>query len=211
MKSNKSINYKENTIKFFDKMASKKHGDSFKHYNNVLDWLDLSLTNEEYTLLDLGTGKGDLLLKIIEKNKFLKLIGLDISSEMIKLAITKGIPANFVIGDSEALPLKKSSIDIITCINSFHHYSNPEKSISEMVRVLKSNGTLILGEIWILPIFRNIINFFLPYMKTGDYKIYSCKDIIKLFSQQGIILVEKKYVFPSNYTYLFRKAEIKRG
>ncbi|MGL5279084.1 MAG: class I SAM-dependent methyltransferase [Cetobacterium sp.] len=211
MKLNKSINYKENTIKFFDKMASKKHGDSFKHYNNVLNWLDLLLTNEQYTLLDLGTGKGDLLLKIMKKNRVLKLIGLDISPEMIKIALSKRLPIDFIIGDSEALPFKNSSIDIITCINSFHHYSNPEKSISEIARVLKSNGTLILGEIWILPILRNIINFFLPYMKTGDYKIYSCKEIQNLFAEQNIVLVEKKYVFPSNYTYLLKKVAVKKG
>lgn len=209
MKLNKSVNYKENTIKFFDKMANKNHGDSFKHYDNVLEWLNLLFTDKEYTLLDLGTGKGDLLLKIIEEffnnNKLWKLIGLDISSEMIKKALIKRLPADFKVGDSENLPFKNSSIDIITCINSFHHYSNPKKSISEITRVLKPNGTLILGEIWLLPLFRNIINFLLPYMKTGDYKIYSCKEIQNIFAEQNIILIEKKYVFPSNYTYLLKK------
>ncbi|MGL5207866.1 class I SAM-dependent methyltransferase [Cetobacterium sp.] len=209
MKSDKSIKYKENTIKFFNQMAHKSHGDSFKHYNNVLKWLKELSINEKYTLLDLGTGKGDLLVKILNnisiKNKSWNLIGLDISPEMIKKALEKKLPVNLNVGDSESLPYKNLSIDIITCINSFHHYSNPEKSIYEINRVLKSEGILILGEIWLPPIFRNLINLFLPYMKTGDYKIYSCKDIIKLFSQQGIILVEKKYVFPSNYTYLFKK------
>ncbi|MGL5611215.1 hypothetical protein, partial [Cetobacterium sp.] len=87
----------------------------------------------------------------------------------------------------------------------FHHYSNPEKSIYEINRVLKSEGILILGEIWLPPIFRNLINLFLPYMKTGDYKIYSSKEIKTIFANQNIVLLKKKYIFPSNYTYLFKK------
>lgn len=210
MKLNKSTNYKENTVNFFNKMANRSHGDSFKHYKNTLNWLDVTITNNNCILLDLGTGKGDLLLKIVKKfkkNKFYKLIGLDISPEMIKVALNKKLPVDFKVGDSEDLPFENCSIDIITCINSFHHYPNPEKVVSEITRVLKPNGTLILGEIWILPIFRNIINAFLPYMKTGDYKIYSSKEIKTLFAEKNIVLLEKKYIFPSNYTYLLKKTK----
>lgn len=126
---------------------------------------------------------------------------------MIKVALNKKLPVDFKVGDSEDLPFENCSIDIITCINSFHHYPNPEKVVSEITRVLKPNGTLILGEIWILPIFRNIINAFLPYMKTGDYKIYSSKEIKTLFAKKNIVLLEKKYIFPSNYTYLLKKTK----
>ncbi|MCQ8213528.1 class I SAM-dependent methyltransferase [Cetobacterium somerae] len=206
MKLKKLINYKENTINFFNKMSNKKHGDSFKHYDNVINWIKKFPMN---TLLDLGTGKGDLIEKIIivfsKNNKNLNLIGIDISPKMIEQANKKNLLAEFKVGDSENIEFKDSYFDIITCINSFHHYSNPEKAISEIQRTLKPNGIIILGEIW-LPIFlRNLVNFILPFLKTGDYKIYSAKEIEKIFSNQNIKLLEKKYIFPTNYTYLFKK------
>lgn len=206
MKLKKFINYKENTINFFNKMSNKKHGDSFKHYDNVINWIEKFPVN---ALLDLGTGKGDLIEKIImvfsKENKNLNLIGIDISPKMIEQANKKKLLAKFKVGDSENIEFKDSYFDIITCINSFHHYSNPKKAISEIQRTLKPNGIIILGEIW-LPIFlRNLVNLILPFLKTGDYKIYSAKEIEKIFSNQNIKLLEKKYIFPTNYTYLFKK------
>ena len=206
MKLKKFRNYKENTIKFFNEMSDKKHGDSFKHYDNVINWIQKLPMN---TLLDLGTGKGDLIEKIItifqKNNKDLNLIGIDISPKMIEQANKKNLLAKFKVGDSENIKFKNSYFDIITCINSFHHYSNPEKAISEMKRVLKPNGTIILGEIWLPVIFRDLVNLILPFLKTGDYKIYSVKEIEKIFFDQNIEIIEKKYVFPSNYTYLLKK------
>lgn len=210
MKLNRIIDYKTNTIKFFDKMADKKHGDSFKHYDNVIDWLS---NFSEATLLDLGTGKGDLLKRVINsfpnEDKKWKLIGIDISSKMIEQAIKKNILAEFKVGDSENIPFEDSYFDIITCINSFHHYSLPEKSISEISRVLKPNGILILGEIWLPFPFKTLVNFSLPFLSTGDFKIYSTQEIKDMFSQQNFKLLEKNYIFPSNCTYLLKKAEIK--
>ncbi|MDX8336183.1 class I SAM-dependent methyltransferase [Candidatus Cetobacterium colombiensis] len=208
MKIKKSSTYKKNTINFFNKMANKNHGDSFKHYDNVIKWIKNKNGTE---LLDIGTGKGDLLEKIllIYPNKNWNLVGIDISEKMIEKAVEKNISAKFKVGDSENLPFKNSSFDIITCINSFHHYENPEKAISEIKRVLRPGGIIILGEIWIPGFFRNIINFFLPFMKTGDYKIYSSDEIRYIFTQQNIIQIDKKNIFPSNCTYLLKKAETK--
>lgn len=205
MKIKKSSTYKKNTINFFNKMANKNHGDSFKHYDNVIKWIK---NKNETELLDIGTGKGDLLEKIllIYPNRNWNLVGIDISEKMIEKAVEKNLSAKFEVGDSENLPFKNCSFDIITCINSFHHYENPEKAISEIKRVLRPNGIIILGEIWIPGFFRNVINFFLPFMKTGDYKIYSSDEIRDIFAQQNIIQIDKKNIFPSNCTYLLKKS-----
>lgn len=206
MKLNKFSGYKKNTIKFFDRMADNVHGDSFKHYNNVIGWLE---REEGKELLDLGTGKGPLLEKILdffkESEKKWNLYGIDISPKMIEKALEKKLPVKFQVGDSENLPYTDSTFDVITCINSFHHYENPKNAIKEIRRVLKSDGTLILGEIWLPSPLRKLINIFLPYGTTGDYRIYSRREIATLFSQEDMVILEKKYVFPSNYTYLLRK------
>lgn len=206
MKLYRTNDYKANTINFFDRVADEVHGDSFKHYGNVIEWLEKEKGDK---LLDLGTGKGALLEKIIDFFKVTEkkwiLYGIDISPKMIGNALKKKISAELRVGDSENLPYEDSSFDIITCINSFHHYEKPQKAINEIRRVLNTEGILILGEIWLPTPFRNLTNFFLPYMSAGDYKIYSCKEITAMFAQQDMIVLEKRYIFPSNYTYLLKK------
>lgn len=187
-------------------MADNAHGDSFKHYDNVIGWLEKEREGE---LLDLGTGKGPLLERVLDFSKKIQkrwnLYGIDISPKMIEKALEKKLPVDFQVGDSEKLPYGDSTFDVVTCINSFHHYENPQNAIKEIRRVLKTDGTLILGEIWLPSPLRKLINIFLPYGTTGDYRIYSRREITALFSQQDMIVLEKKYVFPSNYTYLLRK------
>ncbi|MBC2857139.1 class I SAM-dependent methyltransferase [Cetobacterium sp. 2A] len=203
-KINKFNNYKNNSKEFFDKMAHKKHGDSFRHYENVLKYLN-DIRFEK--LLDLGTGTGSLLEKLEHRieNKGTKFYGIDISSKMIEVARGKKLNAEFLNGDSENLPYENEMFDIITCINSFHHYPNPQLVAKEIARVLKLNGKLILGEIWLPPFFKSIVNKLLPYGKSGDFKIYSNSEIEDIFMKENIILEEKKYVCFTNYTYLFKK------
>lgn len=209
---NKDRGYTKNTIDFFNKMAEKNHGDSYKHYETVLSWIDFK---NKKRILDLGCGKGELLEKIkikLEKSKEeskeniqVEFFGVDISPNMIKKAKLKNNEINFVIGNSEKIGFSDNFFETITCLNSFHHYENPEKSLSEMYRVLSPDGNLILGEIYIPEIFRGLINRTLPYGNTGDFRIYSFQEIKKLFSEVGFKFIKEKYIFPSLKVYMFKK------
>lgn len=213
---NKFNNYKANTIKFFDKMSEKNHGDSFKHYNNVIKWIKKINVN---SILDVGTGRGDL-LKLIQKNILreenntasevpnksdIKLYGVDISPKMIEKAKLDSRDIEFSVGDSESVQYSDNFVQLVTCINSFHHYDNPLKSMEEIGRVVETGGYLIIGEIYLPNFVRKMVNKLLPYGQTGDYKIYSCEELEKIAEKAGFFLLEKKYVFPSNYTYFFKK------
>ncbi|MGL5126001.1 MAG: class I SAM-dependent methyltransferase [Fusobacteriaceae bacterium] len=206
--NNRNIGYKKNSIDFFNKMAEKKHGDSYKHYKTVISWIDMV---EDIKILDLGCGKGELLeaIKTKAENTFNKkefqLYGIDISPKMIEKAKLKNNPINFEIGDSENLKFPNNFFQVITCLNSFHHYENPKVSLKEMYRVLALDGQLILGEIFILDFLRKIINKTLPYGNTGDFKIYSPKEIKKIFSEAGFIFIKEKFIFPSLKVYSFKK------
>lgn len=204
MKINKNGNYKSNTIKFFDRVAEKNHGDSFKHYKIALKWMESIKVDK---VLDLGTGRGDL-IEEIRKNpnyKNLDIYGVDISENMIKKSISKGIDAKFSVGDSENIKFNDGYFDLELCINSFHHYENIEKSVKEMSRVLKKGGVLILGEIYLPNILSYFINKLLPYGTTGDYKIYSSEELKNIFKNENLYLEKQVYTFPSIKTYMFRK------
>lgn len=73
-----------------------------------------------------------------EKHPQMMLWGLDLSPEMIRRAKEKQIPhADFCVGDAEFLPYPDQSFDVVLCMQSFHHYPNPEGVLEEVYRVLR--------------------------------------------------------------------------
>ncbi|MGL5988449.1 class I SAM-dependent methyltransferase [Cetobacterium sp.] len=206
---NKNRGYKKNTIEFFNKIAERNHGDSYKHYKTVLSWIDPKKIEK---ILDLGCGKGELLKEIkvkfsyLENKKQFQLFGVDISYKMIEKAKLGNNGIEFKIGDSEKLEFQDNFFEVITCLNSFHHYENPQKSLEEMYRVLSPGGNLVLGEIYILEILRWFVNKTLPYGNTGDFRIYSSKEIKNIFNKAGFVFLKEKFIFPSLKVYLFTKS-----
>lgn len=71
------------------------------------------------------------------------IFGLDMSINMLKTASETYniIP---VEGQSESLPFKNNSFDIVTCRIAMHHFTKPEKFFRETSRVLKNMGVFVL-------------------------------------------------------------------
>ncbi len=97
-------------------------------------------------ILDVGCGTGKFAFKMANHNKQLDVHGVDLSGEMIEKAKEKLTDENitFAVGDVEELPYESGTFDIVTCSHSFHHYPNQDRAVSEMYRVLKDNGTLMI-------------------------------------------------------------------
>lgn len=97
-------------------------------------------------VLDIGCGTGRLAYRLLDLGRDMNIHGLDISEEMIGAAKSK--PQNrwvdFKVGDVEELPYEADTFDIITCAHSFHHYPDQKKALTEMHRVLKDGGKLMI-------------------------------------------------------------------
>jgi len=141
-------------------------------------------------VLDLGCGTGVILEEISHTNNMADLYGLDLSENMIAQATQRmGTKAELSIGDAENLPYEDDSFDLICCVESFHHYPNPSKSLSEINRVLKKDGLFLLCDTWIKSPARQIMNFFIRFNSDGDIHIYSEKEIVKLLKSTGLNIV----------------------
>lgn len=97
-------------------------------------------------VLDVGCGTGEFMSRLSACSDMIALDGVDISPDMVKLAASKFENKNAAVkvGDVEELPYEDGLFDVITCSHSFHHYPDQEKAVSEMHRVLKRDGRLLM-------------------------------------------------------------------
>jgi ubiquinone/menaquinone biosynthesis C-methylase UbiE len=190
-------NYKEDSRRKFDGMASDYEKSSYGYFSRILyeEVVPKAGLFPHDSILDLGCGKGILLEKL--KTYGSKLYGADISAEMIRYAQERvGEDAELKVTDSENLPWDDNSIDVIVCTLSFHHYPNPAKTLNEIKRVLKNNGYFIVGELMMPALFGIPYNYFLKsrFNKSGDVRFYSKSEWVKMLGTAGFdnIVIERK-------------------
>jgi ubiquinone/menaquinone biosynthesis C-methylase UbiE len=139
------------------------------------------------TVLDIGCGTGALLMMIHDRKKSAELSGVDISGEMIKVAQAKlGNAADLVVSDSETLPFKSGSFDLVLCTFSFHHHPNPAVVFNEINRVLSPGGTIIMTDPLAPTPVRQVLNMLVPSMKDGTVHFYSKKEMLGLAESVGM-------------------------
>lgn len=100
---------------------------------------NLKIIKNSY-VLDLCCGTGDFTKIISQISPKSKVIGLDNSVEMLKLAKTKNPKKVFMHGDCTALPFGESEFDYITIGFGLRNVENRKKAISEIYRTLKTGG-----------------------------------------------------------------------
>jgi ubiquinone/menaquinone biosynthesis C-methylase UbiE len=115
-------------------------------------------------VLDIGTGPGKLPIMIAEDNPLLQVTGLDLSSDMVKIAENearqKGLKnVEFRQGNASELPFRDREFDLVITTLSFHHWKQPEKALDEIYRVLCE-----AGEAWVFDVPRKIDHAMFQHM-----------------------------------------------
>ena len=102
-------------------------------------------------ILDIATGTGDLAIAL-KKTNAEEIIGLDISPGMLAVgkdkvkALKLDTTIAMVIGDSEQLNYDDNYFDVVTVAFGVRNFENLEKGLSELFRVLRPHGKLIILE-----------------------------------------------------------------
>lgn len=92
---------------------------------------------KEKSVLDIGCGDGFLLKKLLEKNKNIKALGLDISPVAVEKAKENGVEC--VLSDiTEKLPFGDNSFESVFLLDVLEHLFQPEPVLQEAVRVASS-------------------------------------------------------------------------
>ena len=102
-------------------------------------------------ILDLASGTGDFAIESL-RLKPQEIVGMDISEGMLEVGRQKMKKRGFDniismrLGDSEALPFEDNYFDALTVGFGVRNYENLDKGLSEMLRVVRPGGKLVILE-----------------------------------------------------------------
>lgn len=148
---------------------------------------------DEYKILDLCSGSGDI-SKIIRKiNPKCKIIGVDFSSKMIEIAKKKNNNIEFLNASATNLPFNKNEFDIVICAFGLRNIENDDLAIKEIKRVLKTKGEFLnldfegkskfsfIYDFIILNLLKIFIKNIEPYkyLIESKKKFYNTKELIE--------------------------------
>lgn len=125
------------------KQSSENEG--LRHDAEVLDKISYAtlkefLPKEKCRVLDLGCGEAIAFDYLSDHDYY----GIDCCDEALEIAKTKvKSPENLILGMIEELPFEDSFFDVVWARHILEHSSDIEKTLDEIVRVLKPTGLLI--------------------------------------------------------------------
>ncbi|MBC7195151.1 MAG: methyltransferase domain-containing protein, partial [Caldisericia bacterium] len=183
---------------WFETPLGKKVFESEKRaIENLID------NGENKLAVDLGIGTG--LFTQILREKGYRVIGIDISEEMLKIAKNRGFKV--YKGDlNDPLFFESESIDFVFSMTSIEFLKNPEKLFREVNRILKKDGKFLLITLNSLSLWA-LKRRFRGLFKKDDLfkkgKFYSPCSLRKFFNEGWEILVCKSETFIPPWNPLF--------
>ena len=131
--------------KYIAVVAKKGQNQWLKRTSNVKNFISILNTvfkkQKSLRILDAGCANGKDSNEIAKKGFDVE--GIDYNKEFIKDAKQKYPDLKFELGDITRLKYKNSTFDAVYCVNTLF-YTNPSKSIPQLLRVLKKGGVLFV-------------------------------------------------------------------
>jgi demethylmenaquinone methyltransferase / 2-methoxy-6-polyprenyl-1,4-benzoquinol methylase len=106
---------------------------------------DLARVGPGTRALDVATGTGDLALALARRGG--EVVGSDFSEGMLVRARAKSADVRWEQGNALALPYPDASFDAATVGFGARNFSDLERGVSEMVRVVRPGGRVVVLEI----------------------------------------------------------------
>jgi demethylmenaquinone methyltransferase/2-methoxy-6-polyprenyl-1,4-benzoquinol methylase len=128
-----------------------------------------ALGKDNRHILDVATGTGEMALLTAQILKPARITGIDISEGMLEIGRRKvdaaglGTAIDLVRGDSETINFNDNTFDAVMAAFGVRNFESLEKGLSEMLRVLRPGGKLVILEFSqpVLPVVRQLYQFYM--------------------------------------------------
>ncbi|HEX2713031.1 MAG TPA: class I SAM-dependent methyltransferase [Candidatus Acidoferrales bacterium] len=114
--------------------------------------------------LDIGSGPGQIVLKLARRLPGWQFVGVDRSSSMIRQARAslagqgvarlsppgQGAPegcVQFFVADGNRLPFPSAQFDLVMCNSVLHHLTEPHRLLAEVARLVKPDGAILIRDL----------------------------------------------------------------
>jgi demethylmenaquinone methyltransferase/2-methoxy-6-polyprenyl-1,4-benzoquinol methylase len=112
--------------------------------------IDLANVKPGEKVLDVASGSGDLAMTFAKAAGAANVWQTDINEAMLKVGrdrlINQGLSCPVALCDAEKLPFASESFDLVTVAFGLRNMTHKEIALSEMTRVLKTGGRLLVLE-----------------------------------------------------------------
>ena len=168
--------------------------------------LEIAQPENHWMVLDIATGGGHTALKFAPY--VCQVIASDIATGMIEAArefITGHGVGNVIYGlaDSEQLPFKGSTFDLVTCRVAAHHFYRADLFVMESARVLKTGGALLIED-HVLPEDKAVAAYIESFEKLRDpshHQAFSAAEWRHMFRESGLQMLKDETVLKVHMFY----------
>jgi ubiquinone/menaquinone biosynthesis C-methylase UbiE len=98
-------------------------------------------------VLDVGCGTGKQLAANRRQYPSMRLVGVDLSGGMLRVARAREPRVAWIHGDAQALPIASAAFDYATNQFSYPHIGDPRRFVAEVFRALRPGGRFVLTNI----------------------------------------------------------------
>jgi len=157
-------------------------------------------------ILDVATGTADVAIMATGILQPDKIIGIDISEGMLEFGRKKigklglGAVIELVNGDSETIKFDDNSFDAVTVAFGVRNFEHLEKGLSEIKRVLRPGGKLVVLEFSKpkAPVVKQLYNVYMKIVAPGVGKLFSNNRNAYKYLDESI----KKFPEGNNFTQI---------
>ena len=110
---------------------------------------DLAGDLSDQKVLDVGCGDGTYSIAACKRGA--RAIGVDLSAAMLETARRRAVDCKpdiaWCLASAEELPFDSETFDVVIAVTTLCFVKDPQRTVQEAARVLKSGGSLIIGEL----------------------------------------------------------------
>lgn len=174
---------------------------AIKLYGKYIQFVNQSAP-QPGSLLDVGCGSG-WSSYLLSKLGY-QVVGIDLNAEAFECPTTPNL--NLLAGSAMNLPFENESFEIVATNQAIEHIPDPQKAITEMIRVLKPGGTLCF-------VGPNLLSLGHSFMAISKY-VWQNRPVKNIFLRSpgmpkhpgGNTLPEVLLNFPLKLTLILRKS-----